>query len=70
MYDDTEKLKPELKRYIQLKAIKIIETDKERCTCPAHVDNNPSCIIYPDKAYCPVCNLSFDIFEFAILISS
>ena len=63
---DLTHLKTRIKDYIEKKGI-IINTKNNPPTfqCPEHSDKTPSCVIYPDNAWCPVCQKSFDVFELA-----
>jgi len=75
---DTNKYKPQIRRYLQLKGVEIITTEHPnlcRCPNPSHTDNKPSAVIY-DEFYngndpglkCYGCDGKWDIFEVAGLL--
>ena len=68
-----QKYKQQIKRYLQLKGVRINEANKPpTCECPDpdHHDNNPSAIIYDDSVYCPVCATTWDVFDIEGLLSN
>jgi len=66
---DTKKYKPYLKKYLSLKGIEIKNIDgAQRMRCLNHNDEHPSAIVYAETVHCPVCSLTWDIFEIAGLL--
>jgi hypothetical protein len=73
---DTDKYKPKIRQYLQLKGVEIITTETpNRCHCPnpTHADKNPSAIIYDSGnqqpgVWCSVCDKKWDIFAIAGLL--
>jgi putative DNA primase/helicase len=61
-----EKLKPRLEQYLTACGIK---RDGDKWSCPNHDDKNPSATIYDhERLYCPVCELTMDVFDAAGII--
>ena len=66
MKQDLTPYKVRIQEYIDKKGILINKNNNPPTfQCPEHDDKNPSCVIYLDNAWCPVCQKSFDIFELA-----
>lgn len=61
-----DKLKPRLQLYME--SVGLI-TESSRWQCPNHDDEHPSATIYDgERLYCPVCELTMDVFDVAGLI--
>ena len=68
---DTKKYKPYLKKYLSLKGIEVKNIDgAERIHCLNHNDEQPSAVVYAETVYCPVCSITWDIFEIAGLLNN
>jgi 5S rRNA maturation endonuclease (ribonuclease M5) len=67
-----ENFKPLLIDYIAAEGIEI-NTRKNpplfRCPSGTHDDNRASCVIYPERVYCPVCGFKGDVFDVASALS-
>lgn len=69
---DTAKYKAQLRKYLSLRGIEVREVDgaqRMRCPDPGHNDEKPSCVVYEETIYCPVCEFTADIFDTAGLLN-
>jgi len=75
MINDLSQIKHRLREFIEKRGIAI--SNKNLLKCPRHEDNNPSAVFYKQGknsefpvVWCPVCQESLGIFEFAGLLDN